>query len=58
VRFDGVFSLPDVEYHCDEKRNEPTYCVRFDAHALWGEHGDPVHVDLWESYLEHDQEPR
>jgi nitrile hydratase subunit beta len=52
VRFDGVFSLPDVEYHCDEKRHEPTYAVRFEAHELWGESGDPVHVDLWESYLE------
>ncbi len=52
VRLDGVFSLPDVEYHCDEKRNEPTYTVRFEAHELWGETGDPVHVDLWESYLE------
>jgi nitrile hydratase len=52
VRLDGVFSLPDVEYHCDELRREPTYSVRFEAAELWGESGDPVHVDLWESYLE------
>ncbi len=52
VRLDGAFSLPDVEYHCDEQRIEPTYSVRFDATELWGEPGDPVHVDLWESYLE------
>jgi nitrile hydratase len=52
VRLDGAFSLPDVEYHCDEQRIEPTYSVRFDAEELWGEPGDPVHVDLWESYLE------
>ena len=52
VRFDGVFSLPDVEYHCDSTRDEPTYSVRFEAQELWGERGDPVHVDLWESYLE------
>ena len=52
VRLDGVFSLPDVEYHCDEQRTEPTYSVRFEAADLWGEPGDPVHVDLWESYLE------
>jgi nitrile hydratase len=52
VRLDGVFSLPDVEYHCDEQRMEPTYSVRFEAHELWGEEGDPVYVDLWESYLE------
>ena len=55
VRLDGVFSLPDVEYHCDEKRSEPTYSVRFEADELWGEPGDPVHVDLWESYLEPDE---
>jgi len=52
VRLDGVHSLPDVEYHCDERREEPTYSVRFEALELWGAPGDPVHVDLWESYLE------
>ena len=52
VRLDGVFSLPDVEYHCDSRREEPTYSVRFEALELWGSPGDPVHVDLWESYLE------
>ena len=51
VRFDGVFSLPDIEYHCDQIRPEPTYSVRFEALDLWGVPGDPVHVDLWESYL-------
>ena len=51
-RLDGVFSVPDVEYHCDRKRMEPTYSVRFEAAELWGEPGDPVHVDLWQSYLE------
>jgi nitrile hydratase subunit beta len=54
VRTDGVFSFPDVEYHCASKRTEPTYSVRFEAMALWGGPGDPVHVDLWESYLEAD----
>jgi nitrile hydratase len=52
VRLDGVFSVPDVEYHCDQRREEPTYSVRFEALELWGAPGDPVHVDLWESYLE------
>jgi nitrile hydratase len=52
VRVDGNFSVPDVEAHCDGRRTEPTYSVRFEADALWGETGDPVHVDLWESYLE------
>ena len=52
VRLDGVFSVPDVEYHCDGTRQEPTYSVRFESLVLWGEPGDPVHVDLWQSYLE------
>ena len=52
VRLDGVFSVPDVEYHCDGTREEPTYSVRFESLVLWGEPADPVHVDLWESYLE------
>jgi nitrile hydratase len=52
VRLDGVFSVPDVEYHCERKRSEPTYSVRFEAAELWGEPGDPVHVDLWQCYLE------
>ena len=54
VRLDGVFSLPDVEYHCDKIRLEPTYSLRFESPELWGEPGEPVHVDLWESYLETD----
>jgi nitrile hydratase len=52
ARLDGIFSVPDVEYHCDRKRLEPTYSVRFEAADLWGSAGDPVFVDLWESYLE------
>ena len=52
VRLDGVFSVPDVAYHCDGTRDEPTYSVRFESTVLWGEPGDPVHVDVWESYLE------
>jgi nitrile hydratase len=52
VRVDGASSVPDVEAHCDGRRQEPAYSVRFEAEALWGESGDPVHVDLWESYLE------
>lgn len=52
VRLDGVFSVPDVAYHCDRTRREPTYSVRFEAVELWGEPGDPVHVDVWQSYLD------
>jgi len=41
--------LPFVEHGV--QRLEPTYSVRFEARELWGDDGDPVHVDLWESYL-------
>ena len=52
VRVDRASSVPDVEAHCDGRRKEPAYSVRFEAEDLWGAPGDPVHVDLWESYLE------
>jgi nitrile hydratase beta subunit len=54
VRYDGVYSVPDIEAHGAAKRYEPTYSVRFDAAELWhdGQDGVFVHVDLWESYLE------
>jgi len=44
--------IPDITCHCDNERVEPTYSVRFEARELWSEAGDPVYVDLWESYLE------
>lgn len=52
VRVDIVASVPDIEAHSAARREEPTYSVRFEAEELWGEPGDPVHVDLWDSYLE------
>ncbi|HEY2815058.1 MAG TPA: nitrile hydratase subunit beta [Acidimicrobiales bacterium] len=52
VRIDIVASVPDIEAHSPSSRNEPTYSVRFEAAELWGEPGDPVHVDLWDNYLE------
>jgi nitrile hydratase len=54
VRFDGCWSVPDLEAHSEDRRVEPTYSVRFAAADLWGDAqaGATVHVDLWESYLE------
>jgi nitrile hydratase len=52
ARIDTVASVPDIEAHSTARRNEPTYSVRFESDELWGEPGDPVHADLWESYLE------
>jgi len=54
VRYDGVYSVPDIEAHSSARRYEPTYSVRFDAAELWddGQVDVSVNVDLWESYLE------
>ena len=54
VRLDGAYSVPDIEAHGSQRRQEPTYSVRFDAAELWhdGQDDVTVHVDLWESYLE------
>lgn len=54
VRIDAASSLPDVEAHFDERREEPICCVRFASRELWGEGAEDalVHVDLWSSYLE------
>jgi nitrile hydratase len=57
VRHDGAFSVPDVEAHSDEKVEQPTYSVRFEARELWGDGAgdrEVVHIDLWECYLEED----
>jgi nitrile hydratase len=48
------FPLPDLAAD-GIRRLEYVYSVRFDASELWGESAQPnapVHVDLWESYLE------
>lgn len=55
ARVDPPFALPDAAAHGRRAAREPTYGVRFEARELWGEAAgprEPVHVDLWESYLE------
>lgn len=55
VRVDGVYSVPDVEAHSDDRVHEQTYSVRFTSRELWGEGGavdEFVHVDVWDRYLE------
>ncbi|HUP87620.1 MAG TPA: nitrile hydratase subunit beta [Acidimicrobiales bacterium] len=53
VRLGPSASLPDLEAHSEERRIEPTCCVRFGVADLWGTpSADAVHVDLWASYLE------
>ncbi len=59
ARVDRAFALPDREAHGAVGPREPTYAVRFAARELWGTTGgarETVHVDLWESYLEPDEE--
>jgi nitrile hydratase len=58
VRVDGVYSVPDVEAHSDDRVLEQTYSVRFTSRELWGEGGavgEFVHVDVWDGYLEEDR---
>lgn len=54
VRVDDPASLPDLEAHSNDRRFEPTACVRFRGRDLWGDGAEAavVHVDLWTSYLE------
>jgi nitrile hydratase subunit beta len=55
TRVDGRFSLPDVAAHSDQRCEQFSYNVQFDAVELWGDGGgaaEAVHVDLWEKYLE------
>jgi nitrile hydratase subunit beta len=58
-RFHGVDTLPDANAHGLGPCPEPLYSVRFEATELWGDSADPsqsVNIDLWESYLEADEE--
>jgi nitrile hydratase len=47
--------IPELEAHCDERVEEQTYAVRFDARELWGDAAEEhvvVHVDLYAHHLE------
>ena len=51
----GSFIFPDTNAHGQGAQPHPLYSVRFEAAELWGataEPGAPVHLDLWERYLE------
>jgi nitrile hydratase subunit beta len=55
VRVEPVVPIPELEAHRNEKVLDPTYGVRFDAVELWSDAAEanaPVHVDLYERYLE------
>jgi nitrile hydratase len=51
----GSFIFPDTNAHGEGEQPHPLYSVRFDAAELWGDSAErraPVHLDLWERYLE------
>src|SRR4030081_2152076 len=55
VRVEPVVPIPELEAHRNEKVLDPTYGVRFEAAELWSDAAEanaPVHVDLYEQYLE------
>jgi nitrile hydratase len=52
----GVFVFPDTNAHFQGEHPQHLYGVRFAACELWGDQASPrdsVHIDLWDSYLDH-----
>ncbi|HEV2201932.1 MAG TPA: nitrile hydratase subunit beta [Bryobacteraceae bacterium] len=52
----GIFVFPDTNAHFQGEQPQHLYSVRFTARELWGDAAsarDTVHLDLWDSYLEH-----
>ncbi len=61
VRVHGTFVFPDTNAHGQGEQPHALYSVRFDAARLWGESAEPrapVHIDLWERYLQPDAPAR
>jgi len=55
ARSHGSYIFPDTNAHDGGYQSHPLYSVRFHAAELWGgsaESRAPVHIDLWERYLE------
>ncbi len=55
-RHHGIFVFPDTNAQFQGEHPQHLYSVRFRAQELWGETASPrdsVHLDLWDSYLEH-----
>lgn len=56
ARSHGIFVFPDTNAHFLGEQPRHLYSVRFAARELWGPTASPldsVHIDMWESYLEH-----
>jgi nitrile hydratase len=55
----GTFVYPDTNAHGGGEQPQPLYSVRFDAQELWGPTTparDSLYIDLWEDYLEPEEE--
>jgi nitrile hydratase len=55
ARVHGSYIFPDTNAHGQGEEPHPLYSVRFEAAELWGSSAEPqapVHLDLWERYLE------
>jgi nitrile hydratase subunit beta len=56
IRHHGIFVFPDSNALFLGEQPQHLYSVRFSARELWGGNASPrdsVHLDLWDSYLEH-----
>lgn len=56
IRHHGIFVFPDTNAHFQGEQPQHLYSVRFAARELWGNTASPhdsIHLDLWDSYLEH-----
>lgn len=60
--YTGVYALPEVAARRGAQPVlEPVYCVRFEGTELWGEGAEPgtsVTLELWESYMEHEDDSK
>lgn len=60
--YTGVYALPEVAASRSAPPVlEPVYCVRLEGTALWGEGAEPgssVILELWESYMEHEDDSK
>jgi nitrile hydratase len=55
ARVDEAAGVDDIEAHGGGSVTDPLYSVRFASRELWGEagtHGDFVHIDMFERYLQ------
>ena len=56
IRNHGIFVFPDSNSLSQGEQPQHLYSVQFAAQELWGKSASPrdsVHLDLWDSYLEH-----